>query len=77
MTLSSSFAFMENNKQQQLPPPPATGVPHPSQPPQVKLPSFWPENPTSWFCLAEGQFILRNMVQSINALTISVQSILK
>jgi hypothetical protein len=32
---------------------------------QIKLPSFWPEDPTSWFCLVEGQFTLRNVVDPV------------
>jgi hypothetical protein len=32
---------------------------------QIKLPSLWPEDPASWFRLAEGQFALRNVVDPI------------
>jgi hypothetical protein len=48
---------MDNDELQPLPPaagaPPALG--------QIKLPPFWPEDPASWFRLAEGQFALRNV----------------
>ncbi len=47
---------MENNDPQLLPPLPAAGVPTPATGQQIKLPAFWPEDPASWFCLAEGQF---------------------
>ncbi len=50
---------MENNEPQPAPSEQVAGTPAIGQ--QIKLPSFWPEAPTSWFRLAEGQFILRNI----------------
>jgi hypothetical protein len=32
---------------------------------QIKLPAFWPEDPASWFRLAEGQFTLRYVTDPI------------
>jgi hypothetical protein len=52
---------MENDDQQ--PPPPAAGaLPAIGQ---IKLPPFWPEDPASWFRLAEGQFALRNVADPV------------
>jgi hypothetical protein len=48
-----------DNDEQQSPPPPAAGAPPAIG--QIKLPPFWPEDPASWFRLAEGQFALRNV----------------
>jgi hypothetical protein len=44
---------------------PAAGVPAAGQHQQIKLPPFWPEDQVSWFCLAEGQFALRNVTDPI------------
>ncbi len=52
---------MENDEQQ--PPPPAAGAPPAIG--QIKLPAFWPEDPASWFRLAEGQFALRNVADPV------------
>jgi hypothetical protein len=52
---------MENDDQQ--PPPPAAGAPPAIG--QIKLPPFWPEDPASWFRLAEGQFALRNVADPV------------
>ena len=49
--------FMEDDEQQR--PPAAASSTSSSQ--AVKLPGFWQEDPVSWFCLAEGQFALRNV----------------
>ncbi len=46
----------------------AAGAPAPAISQQIKLPSFWPEDPTSWFLLAKGQFTLRNVADPFNAL---------
>jgi hypothetical protein len=54
---------MENDDQQ--PPPPAAGALPPAIGQQIKLPSFWPEDPASWFRLAEGQFALRNVADPV------------
>ncbi len=54
---------MENDDQQ--PPPPAASAHLPAIGQQIKLPNFWPEDPTSWFRLAEGQFTLRNVVNPV------------
>ncbi len=43
---------MENDD---VPPPPPVNNHH------IKLPAFWPNNIISWFAMAEGQFVLRNM----------------
>ncbi len=55
---------MENNDQQP-PPPPAAGALPPAIGQQIKLPSFWPEDPASWFRLAECQFALRNVADPV------------
>jgi hypothetical protein len=55
---------MENNNQQPPPPPAAGALPH-AIGQQIKLPSFWPEDPASWFRLAEGQFALRNVADPV------------
>jgi hypothetical protein len=52
---------MENDEQQ--PPPLAAGAPHPIG--QIKLPPFWPEDPASWFQLAEAQFALRKVADPV------------
>jgi hypothetical protein len=52
---------MENDDQQ--PPPPAAGAPPAIG--QIKLPPFWPEDPASWFRLAEGQFAIRNVADPV------------
>jgi hypothetical protein len=49
---------------EQLPPLPAAGAPPPGIG-QIKLPPFWPEDPASWFWLAEGQFTLRNVADPV------------
>jgi hypothetical protein len=49
---------MDNGDPQPVSPQQAAGTPAIGR--QIKLPSFWPEDPTSWFRLAEGQFTLRN-----------------
>jgi hypothetical protein len=54
---------MENDELQ--PTLPAAGVPAAGQQQQIKLPSFWPEDPISWFRLAEGQFALHNVTDPI------------
>jgi hypothetical protein len=51
---------MDNDELQ--PPPPAGAPPAIGQ---IKLPQFWPEDPASWFWLAEGQFALRNVVDPV------------
>jgi hypothetical protein len=43
---------MENDD---LPPPPPVNNHH------IKLPAFWPNNIISWFAMAEGQLVLRNV----------------
>jgi hypothetical protein len=43
---------MENDN---VPPPPPANNHH------IKLPAFWPNNIISWFAMAEGQFVLRNV----------------
>jgi hypothetical protein len=53
---------MENDEPQ--PAPPAAGAPAAGHQQQIKLP-IWPEDPVSWFCLAEGQFALRNVADPI------------
>jgi hypothetical protein len=53
---------MDNDEQQ--PPLPAAGAPPPAIG-QIKLPPFWPEDPASWFRLAEGQFALRNVADPV------------
>jgi hypothetical protein len=50
---------MEDVEQQ--PPGVAAGAPPPNTHGFVKLPTFWAEDPISWFRLAEGQFTLRNV----------------
>jgi hypothetical protein len=52
---------MDNDEQQ--PPPPPAGAPPAIG--QIKLPPFWPEDPASWFRLAEGQFALRNVANPV------------
>ncbi len=52
-----------DNDEQQPPPVPAAGAPHAIG--QIKLPPFWPEDPASWFRLAEGQFTLRNVADPV------------
>jgi hypothetical protein len=52
---------MEDIEQQLLPVPVAGAGQAPNQQSIVKLPSFWTEDPVSWFRLAEGQFALRNV----------------
>ncbi len=52
---------MDNDKLQ--PPPPVAGTPPAIG--QIKLPPFWPEDPASWFRLAEEQFALRNVVDPV------------
>ncbi len=54
---------MENDEPQ--PALPAAGAPAAGHQQQIKLPPFWPEGPVSWFRLAEGQFTLRNVADSI------------
>jgi hypothetical protein len=53
---------MEDDEPQPAPLPaavaPAAGL-------QIKLPAFWPEDPASWFRLAEGQFALRHVTDPI------------
>jgi hypothetical protein len=44
---------MENDDQQP-PPPLAASSQIPAIGQQIKLPNFWPEDPASWFRLAEG-----------------------
>ncbi len=53
---------MEHDEQQL--PLPAAGAPPPAIG-QIKLPPFWPEDPASWFRLAEGQFTLRNIANPV------------
>ncbi len=55
---------MENDEPQLAPPPPAAGAP-PAGQQQIRLPPFWPEDPASWFRLAEGQFALRHVADPI------------
>ena len=50
---------MEDDEQQ----PPQPAAVNSSQ--AVKLPSFWQEDPVSWFTLAEGQFTLRNVADPV------------
>jgi hypothetical protein len=52
-----------DNDEQQPPPVPAASALHAIG--QIKLPPFWPEDPASWFRLAEGQFTLRNVADPI------------
>ncbi len=52
-----------DNDEQQPPPVPAAGAPHAIG--QIKLLSFWPEDPASWFRLAKGQFTLRNVADPV------------
>jgi hypothetical protein len=52
-----------DNDEQQPPPPPAAGAPPAIG--QIKFPPFWPEDPASWFRLAEGQFALRNVFDPV------------
>ncbi len=40
----------------EAPPPP-----RPAAYGRVKLSPFWPNNPVTWFAMAEGQFILNNI----------------
>jgi hypothetical protein len=54
---------MENDEPQ--PALPAAGAPAAGQQQRIKLPPFRPEDPVSWFRLAEGQFALRNMADPI------------
>jgi hypothetical protein len=42
------------------PPPPP---PPPAAYGRVKLSPFWPNNPVTWFAMAEGQFILNNIAE--------------
>jgi hypothetical protein len=56
---------MENDDPQLLPPQPAAGAPVPAVGQQIKLPSFWPEDPASWFRLTEGQFTLCNVADPV------------
>jgi hypothetical protein len=56
---------MENDDPQLLLPLPAAGIPTPATGQQIKLPAVWPEDPASWFRLAEGQFILRNVADPV------------
>jgi hypothetical protein len=55
---------MENDD---VPPPPPANNHH------IKLPAFWPNNIISWFAMAEGQFVLRNvndeLIRYYNVLT--------
>jgi hypothetical protein len=55
---------MENDD---VPPPPPANNHH------IKLPAFWPNNIISWFAMAEGQFVLRNvndeLIRHYNVLT--------
>ncbi len=53
---------MDDDEQQPPPPPAAGAIPAIGQ---IKLPSFWPEDPASWFRLAEGQFALRNVADPV------------
>jgi hypothetical protein len=53
---------MDNDELQ--PPLPAVGAPPPAIG-QIKLPPFWPEDPASWFRLAEGQFALHNIADPV------------
>jgi hypothetical protein len=53
---------MENDEPQ--PALPAAGAAAAGQQ-QIKLPPFWPEDPVSWFRLAEGQFTLCNVADPI------------
>jgi hypothetical protein len=55
---------MEDDEPQLAPPPPAAVVPAAGQQ-QIKLPAFWLEDPASWFCLAAGQFALRQVMGPI------------
>jgi hypothetical protein len=55
---------MENDEPQLVLPPPAAGAPAAGQQ-QIKLPAFWPEDPASWFCLAEGRFTLHHVTDLI------------
>jgi hypothetical protein len=52
-----------DNAEQQPPLPPAAGAAPTIG--QIKLPPFWPEDPASWFRLAEGQFTLRNVADPV------------
>jgi hypothetical protein len=54
---------MENEDPQLAPPQQAASAPAVSH--QIKLPSFWPKDPTPWFRLAEGQFTLHNVVYPV------------
>jgi hypothetical protein len=55
---------MENDD---VPPPPPANNHH------INLPAFWPNNIISWFAMAEGQFVLRNvndeLIRYYNVLT--------
>jgi hypothetical protein len=53
---------MEDDEPQLVPPPPAVA---PAAGQQIKLRAFWPEDPASWFRLAEGQFALRHVTDPI------------
>jgi hypothetical protein len=53
---------MDNDEQQ---PPPLLAAGAPPAIGQIKLPPFWPEDPASWFRLAEGQFTLCNVVDPV------------
>jgi hypothetical protein len=54
---------MEDSELQ--PQPAAGGAPPPRHQSLIKLPAFWSKDPTSWFCLVEGQFMLRNVANPI------------
>jgi hypothetical protein len=56
---------MENDNLQPVPPQLAANAPTPAIGQQIKLPSFWPEDPTSWFHLAKGQFALCNVADPV------------
>jgi hypothetical protein len=57
---------MEDIEQQPPPVPVAGAGQAPNQQSVIKLPSFWTEDPVSWFRLAEGQFALRNVVDPVS-----------
>jgi len=44
---------------EQPPPPPPPAAHHG----RVKLSPFWPNNPVTWFAMAEGQFVLNNIAE--------------